>query len=157
MTPAKHSIPTFLFLLTELILYILILTTGGTFLAYCCFSAIAVCFLYALCHIKSGSRLIIGALACTVAADYFLVICSPIEQLWGMLFFLAAQLQYAVLLHRTCAHKWVLSVRLALTVAVLTTTCLVLQENTDALALISMCYYANLIMNILTAVLQFKR
>ena len=146
-----------MFLLAELILYILILTTGGTFLRYCCFSAIVLCFLYALCHFKCGSKLIIGALACTVVADYFLVLCSPIEQLWGMLFFLAAQLQYAVLLHRTYARKWVLYVRLALTVAAVTITCLVLRENTDALALISMCYYANLITNILTAFLQFKR
>ena len=47
-------------------------------------------------------------------------------------------------------------VRLGLIAIALSVTVLVLQENTDALALVSLCYYANLIFNIVMTFLQFK-
>jgi len=74
-----------------------------------------------------------------------------------MVFFLFAQGFYAWQLHSTCQKKWPLYMRLGLTGTAAAVTCIVLGENTDALALISLCYYANLILNLLLAWMQFSR
>ena len=152
----NKPIITCLFLLLELIAYYFILTAGGDLLVYSSFGAIAVCFLHVLAHINTCDKWILGGLACTVGADFCLVICTPIQQLWGMLFFLTAQSLYAARLHLADRRRPLLWVRLGLIAIALSVTVLVLQENTDALALVSLCYYANLIFNIVMTFLQFK-
>ena len=144
------------FLVLELILYILILTTGGAVLVASSYWAIVLCFLFALLHIRSGDRLIIGGLLCTALADWFLVVCSPIQQLWGMIFFLGAQGLYALRLHRRNPSPILLAARAALTAVAVLVAVIVLREKTDALALVSICYYANLIVNIIAAFLRFR-
>ena len=147
---------TLCFLLAELVLYILILTTGGNLLVISSYSAIVVCFLYALVNLDQYNRLLAAGLACTVAADFFLVVCSPIQQLWGMVFFLAAQTFYAVKLHRQHKSAALLLARILLIAAGELVTFAVLKEKTDPLAVISICYYANLIMNIAASFAQFR-
>ena len=147
---------TCLFLAAELAAYYLILTTGGQLLIYSSFVAIVLCFLHALYQVKTVDKLLLSGLACTVAADFCLVICSPIQQLWGMVFFLFAQSFYAIRLHLTDRRKPLLWIRLTLILAALSVTVLVLRNNTDALALVSLCYYANLIFNLMMAFLQWK-
>lgn len=144
------------FLALELVLYYLILTTGGTMLVASSYIAVVLCFGYALLHIRDGDRLIIGGLFCTAMADWFLVVCSPIEQLWGMIFFLGAQTFYAVRLHGRNPSRVLLGIRGVLTVAAAAVAVLVLREKTDALALVSIAYYANLIMNIVAAFVRFR-
>jgi uncharacterized membrane protein YhhN len=143
-----------IFVALEAVLYILILTTGGKTLIWSEFISIILCFTFALLH--CAKPLMIGGLAMTVCADFCLVVCDPIQQLWGMVFFLGAQTFYAVLLHRQGLHKGLLIARLALTVAVEAVAILILGENTDALALVSMCYYVNLIMNMVCAFARFR-
>lgn len=150
----RITLPVFLTL--ELILYILILTTGGEVLVASSYGAIVLCFLFALLHIRSGDRLIIGGLLCTVMADWFLVVCSPIRQLWGMIFFLGAQGLYALRLHRPNPSPILLAARAALTAVAVLVAVIVLGEKTDALALVSICYYANLIVNIVAAFARFR-
>ena len=139
------------FLLSELILYILILTTGGSLLVYSSYISIVLCFLFSLIRSKSGDRFLISGLFCTVMADYHLVICSPIQQLEGMVWFLIAQLLYAVTLHKRSGNTVFIWSRGILTLLAAIIAVIVLTEKTDALALVSICYYANLIMNIVTA------
>lgn len=146
---------TICFLLAELALYCLILTGSGVGLRHSCFAAIVLCFLHCLLYSK-GNSLMVGALACTVAADYFLVLSTPIRQLWGMVFFLIAQSLYAVKLHSANKKKGFLLARLLLIVVAESVTVIVLREKTDALALVSLCYYANLLMNIVLAFTLFK-
>lgn len=148
---------TFIFLAVELILYILILTTGGNILVTCSYAAIVLCFLYALLHWRNGNHFIIAGLACTVIADFFLVVCSPIQQLWGMRFFLGTQTLYAVMLHLSAGNKKLLIARGIVILLAPAVTFAVLQEKTDALAVISLCYYANLILNIITAFAAFPK
>ena len=152
----NKRIVTLLFLLAELILYILILTTGGTLLVASSYIAIVLCFVYALLHIRQGDQLIIGGLFCTAMADWFLVVCSPIEQLWGMAFFLVAQILYAMRLHREHPSRVLLALRAGVTAVAMGIAALVLREKTDALALVSICYYANLIVNIVAAFARFR-
>lgn len=145
---------TLIFLLIELILYYLILTTGGTVLIWASWLSILFCFLHSL---GSGRGLLIGGLACTVAADYFLVLCSPIQQLWGMCFFLTAQTLYAVKLHLSSRSKALLILRLSLVALAELLGLLILKKNLDALAAVSLCYYANLIVNIIESFTLFRQ
>lgn len=101
------------------------------------------------------------ALIATVWADRFLVLPPAPEQLPGMIFFSAAQITYALRLclaetdpKRLRIHLWV---RAALSVAVLAVTALVLGDGTDAVALVSMFYYANLVLNLVFAWTQLPK
>ena len=143
------------FLLLQGFLYYLILTTGGDTLVWSSFGAIVLCFLYAL--IGGGKPLLIAGLACTVGADYFLVVCGAQDKLAGMVCFLAVQSLYAIYLHRQDFSKNWLWVRLGSIVAATLVTMAVLQGQTDALALVSLWYYANLILNTIMAFAKFWR
>ena len=143
------------FLLLEAILYYFILTAGGQTLVITSYLSIVLCFLFALQGIRHNPFMAAG-LACTVGADFCLVICDPIQQLWGMVFFLAAQTFYAVHLHRKYKNNVLLLIRILLTVAAAIIAVIVLKENTDPLALVSICYYANLIMNMVVAFTQWR-
>lgn len=144
------------FLLIELMLYGAIMTAGGKLLAACMFASIVLCLIFAVVRVGRRDLLLVAALACTVGADFCLVVCDPIERLWGMVFFLTAQTLYAVKLHRAVQGRALLVARLVLVVAALIAALVVLRERVDALALVSMAYYANLLMNIVVAARQIK-
>ena len=150
----KILIPCFLIL--EAILYYFILTAHGTALVHASYTSIVLCCGFALLMGIRKNPLLAAGLMCTVGADYCLVMCSPIQQLWGMVFFLGAQTFYAIHLHLQKKSTPLLITRLALTVAGVLIAILVLQDKTDALALVSICYYANLIMNLIVACTQWK-
>ena len=152
----KKSIPIICFLLLESILYYFILTAGGQTLVITSYLSIVLCFLFALQGIKKNP-LVVGGLACTVGADFCLVVCDPIQRLWGMVFFLGAQALYAIHLHRKQPSKPVLLIRIVLTVGAALVAVFVLKENLDALAVVSVCYYANLIMNTVAAFTQWRK
>ena len=134
------------FLLLELGLYAAILLAGRGH-----YPAIVLCFMFAL--VQTPKSLITAGLFCTVLADLCLVVMDPIQRLWGMVFFLGAQILYAIRLSR---GKTLLYLRLGLILMAETATVLVLGKNTDALALVSLCYYANLIMNIVCAFTRLR-
>lgn len=157
MYSGKQHIFMFSFLLVELILYILILTTSGSMLVWSSFISIVICFLYSLLETKKSSAFIIGGLACTVIADLFLVVWSPVQRLWGMVFFLVAQTLYAIKLHLSSKNKQILITRVGLIIFAITVAFVVLKDRTDALAIISVCYYANLIVSIIEAFTLFKQ
>lgn len=146
---------TLLFLAASCVLYYFILTAGGTLLVATSYASIILCFAFSLAGWQNFW--IIGGLACTVGADFFLVVCDPIQQFWGMVFFLGAQSLYAAMLHRSRPGKTLLFIRLGLIAAAEAVTVLILKDATDPLAVISICYYVNLIFNIILAFLQFKQ
>ena len=145
------------FLLVQLLAYILILTTGGIVLRCVSYGAILLCLAYGLSFWKKGNRWVQIGLVFTAMADFCLVICDPIQQLWGMVFFLGAQTCYALFLYSRQKSKALLWLRGALSVAAILLTVLILGKNCDGLALVSMVYYANLIMNIIHAFFLFHK
>ena len=151
------SILTGVFLSIESILYILILAVPAAPLAVCCYLSIVSCFVFALLLRRPGTGLFLGGLACTLCADFFLVVMNPIQQLWGMVFFLAAQLLYAAALHSQKPCKWLLFLRLGFTFLAAGLCVVILGNGTDLLAVVSVCYYANLIVNILAAFSQWQQ
>ena len=120
--------------------------------------ACAFCFLF---FEKSKSYLFTQiALLCTVGADFFLVFSEQPSKLWGMIFFAGTQIAYFLRIYFEEKNQRVkkahLIIRIAASIIVLAATCIVLGESTDALALVSMFYYANLILNIVFAFIDFK-
>ena len=85
------KISTYIFLIVEFILFILILTIGEGVQKIFQFSAIVLCFMYSLIHLKKDTLFISSGLMFTVMADLCLVICNPIQRLAGMIFFLIVQ------------------------------------------------------------------
>lgn len=151
----KKWLITALFLLIELPLYHIILTTGGDKLVYSSFISIVVCCVYALIWAKNEPLTAVG-LTCTMIADYFLVICDPIERTWGMVFFLAAQSLYAIRLHRAIPSRVFLGLRIGILSLGAVVAWMVLGDKTDLLAILSILYYANLILNIFAAFSHFR-
>lgn len=146
-----------LFLLLEAILYAVLLFCGGMTRVAAEFASIVLCFLYVVLHFSKNNLWFVSGLAFTVAADYCLVVCMPIQQLWGMVFFLLAQTGYAYYLHSRDTGKAFLFIRLGLIMVAEAVCILVLKKNTDALALVSVCYYVNLILNLIMAFAGFRK
>ena len=96
----------------------------------------------------------------TLGADYFLVLLSPRNQLWGMIFFCGTQICYFLRLYSLHASRRArvahLTARVSLTAIALLLTVLILRENADPLSLVSLFYYANLVMNLAVSFTQFK-
>ncbi len=117
------------------------------------------CLFAALFFAKDADYLLVQlGLFCTVMADVFLLIAQPREQLWAMLFFSITQMCYFLRLYLRdkkyrAAH---LSVRIVITFTALVITCLVLGERTDLLSLVSLFYFANLGINMVWAIIEFK-
>jgi uncharacterized membrane protein YhhN len=153
----KHWIFVAAFLLAQAAAYYLILTAGGDVLRYSEFGAIVLCALFAAAHFAKGNRWIIAGLLCTVGADLCLVLLQPMQQLWGMVFFVGTQSCYAIHLWLRQKNKILLWVRLGLIVVAEAVTVIVLRDKTDPLAVISLAYYAMLIMNIVVAFSQWKK
>lgn len=148
----KQRLPLTLFISAETILYGLIMTSHGKVLIYSQFTSIVLCFLFATLHLSRKNYLMVLGAILTVGADFCLVICDPIQQLGGMVFFLFAQSCYATHLYRAYGSRSLLALRLIVSVLVIPITFLVLQAQTDALALVSMVYYTNLVMNLIAAI-----
>ena len=153
----KQAILILSFLGLECILYILLLFAGGKTEILSSYLSIVFCFLFALLFGRKHAPLITAGLACTLGADFFLVICNPRQQLWGMVFFLAAQIFYAVFLHSAQKNKYLLIGRILLVLLVEVIAGIILKDKLDLLAIVSVCYYVNLIMNMLTAFSKFRQ
>lgn len=150
------------FVTAEIALGILMQSASGRAFASLAFSSVILACLFALTWLSPSRKYILtqAALCCTVGADYFLVWRDPQVKLLAMIFFLAAQLLYAARLwdheQRPRLRQWYLPARLLLSVLIIAVTAAVLRQSTDALALVSMTYYVNLILNLLFAISQFR-
>ena len=101
------------------------------------------------------------ALIATVWADFYLVLPPSPNQLPGMICFSMAQISYALSLCFTeksprRLRLW-LWVRMILSVIAVAATFAVLGKGADAVAVVSVFYYANLALNIAMAWTQFPR
>ena len=144
------------FLCIEALLFAMILTTHGKLLVWSEFISIVLCCLFAAVHCSKANGWMGFGLVMTVCADLCLVVWQPMQQLWGMVFFLLAQCCYAIMLHRQRIRKHWLYIRIGLILLVEGIAVLVLRDKTDPLALVSMCYYVNLILNLVCACVNFR-
>lgn len=153
----KRTVFTILFLVAQAILYWLIMTSGGLLLIHSQYIAIILCFMFAAMTCTKSTALILMGLAFTLGADYCLVVAKPIEQLWGMVFFMGTQTMYAIYLQIRGRNKVLLVIRIALVALAEGIAYIVLGDKLDPLAAVSMYYYANLIMNLIAAFAIFRK
>lgn len=119
------------------------------------FASVALACVFCFLSIGKGKSYIFtqAGLIATVFADFFLVVLSPRNQLGGMICFSFAQIFYFLRLYsedRSSKSRSIhLTVRAILSATAIVATALVLGENTDALAVVSVFYYANLILNVI--------
>lgn len=147
----KRKIMNYVFISIELLLYILIFTTKSNMVSIYSYLSIVCAFAYSLTFLeykqnKSANLLRLGLLF-TVIADFFLVLLGGYKEA-AMIAFSMTQISYALLLLEFTKYiKIELVVRAIGSLLTLVITLVVLKENIDFLALISMFYYFNLILN----------
>lgn len=152
-----------LFLLTEAVLGVLLQTAQGAIPFNIRYTAvIAACLFCALFAEKSLAYLLTQiALICTVGADYFLVWRSDAQRLPAMLFFSVVQTAYFLRLYfehdSQTIRRMHLILRAVLSLTVAGITVAVLGQSCDAVALVSMIYYVNLILNAVFAFVRVKK
>lgn len=125
-------------------------------------AVVLACLFFVLFAEKSLSFLFtMIALVCTVGADYFLVYSEEMQQLPAMLFFSVTQIAYFLRLYfedksqvRRLVH---LICRVVLSIIAVGATFAVLGNGADSVAVVSMFYYANLVLNIIFAFIAFKK
>lgn len=147
----------------ELTLGILVQTTSSTFNTVVSFlSVVIACAFVALAFSKTTTYLFTQiALVCTVFADLFLVVLTPINREAGMVFFALAQICYFLRIYFEQDSKKLknahIIARLSAIIVALSATVIVLKDKTDFLSLISLFYYANLITSIVFAFINGKK
>lgn len=138
-------------------------TFSGDINKWASFGSIAVAFIFSLFLISSDLDCILTqvALSTTVMADLFLVIVQPMNQLVSMIFFSVTQICYFLRIlfnSKSKLEKIVhLFVRGLVIIGVIIVAIVVLKEKIDALSIISVFYFANLVLNVIFAFIQFKK
>lgn len=152
-----------LFVAAESLLYGLVLAgTGGRKTQY---ATIALSFLFASLYASRDERslMTISALACTLLADFFLVLTSPdtYGKIMAMQAFSFVQLFYfvRVLLDIQSEKKVLfhLAARALFLVLAEGIALRILRERADHLSLLSVFYYANLVGNLLFSLPRIKK
>ena len=163
-TKKNYLLAAIIFIAAEIILGVLVQCYSG--LAYSILTlvsvSIALIFVAFCLEKKRLNILMVITFVFTVLADLFL--CGIVEnenaKLIAMIFFNFVQIGYFIrifLLHSNKKQKIVhLTVRLVIILIAVLATILVLRENTNALAIVSLIYYANLIVNIVFSFTQTK-
>lgn len=141
-----------IFAVFELILSILVQLTNGTINTIVSFSSVVIAFIFGFINLKKYNKFIILGLFTTVCADIFLVVLEPMKQNLAMCFFSITQICYFIYIYvnqEKTKQRLHIFVRSLIVIIALILTILVLKGNTDFLSLISLFYYANLIVNII--------
>ncbi len=152
---------TALYVCVQIALGVVLQVSEGRAVVACQFGAIILACLFCAAFAEKSSAYAFTqlALVCTVCADYFLVWSQPMVQLPAMAFFLCAQIAYAARLYLLAGQgerRVQLILRIALSALIVAVTAIVLGQSTDALAVVSMLYYVQLILNVVFAFVGFR-
>lgn len=148
-----------LFFAAEAALGLALQLAEGRAVAYLSYAVVVLACLFCAVFARRATAYLFtqAALVFTLFADYFLVLSHEQKPLPAMLFFSVVQLLYAARLYaaeKNRARRRVqLYLRAALSLGAMAITLLVLGHGADALSLVSMFYYANLILNLALAAL----
>ncbi len=151
-----------IFVAIEIALLICVLTCNGAVVSALQFSAVALAFIFSVCFISIKDRKITtqSALIFTLLADIFLILVSPRNQALAMTFFSISQILYFVKLLRETQNKTIrlcnLILRIILIITVQIVTLIVLKEKADYIAIISMFYFTNIVLNMVFALINIK-
>ncbi len=146
-----------LFVAIEITIFILVLFIDSKITRYLKFAGIALAGAYPLVFInpnKNAFSINIG-LILTIFADIFLILLNPTNKPIGMIFFVLVQLCYFLFLISNTKSKvnQILNAvtRIVLTIGVIIVAIVVLKDKIDFLSIISIIYFANLLVNLVFA------
>lgn len=151
------------FLIIEALLGVLLQTSQGSIPINLRYTAVVFACLFCIVFAEKTVSFLFTqiALVGTVAADYFLVYIMEMQQLPAMIIFSLVQIAYFMRLYFEDGNKsrrmLHLIIRVALSLLVLVVTVTVLGKSCDAVALSSMFYYTNLVLNAVFSFASFKR
>lgn len=151
MKKKKYNLSIIIFIVLEVILSFFVHLTSGTLNTITSFFTVVLAFLFALINYNKINKLIVFGLLMTVCADIFLVVLDPMKQNLAMFFFSITQICYFIYIYNNQNNKerkLNVIIRISTIVFALLITLLVLKENTDFLSMISLFYYANLLVNV---------
>ena len=162
-TKKTYLVATTLFVVAQIILSVFIQKTGDVTYGVLTVSSVALCFLFVLIgHDKSFvSKVTVFAFAFTLVADFFLSKLVDFEgtQLIAMCVFCLVQGCYFIRVFHYQSRLQRLThliVKVLATIVSLVLTIVVLGDKTNALALIAVFYFSQLIVNIVYAFIQIK-
>ena len=152
-----------LFVAVTATLSVILQTGSGRAVSIHSYALVVLCCLF--CGVFAEKSLPYGftqlALVTTVCADYFLVYSTDVRQLPAMLFFSVTQLCYFGRLFVTdpsrLRRRVHLILRAGLSAFAIVLTLLILGRDADAVALVSLFYYANLILNVIFSFIQWEK
>lgn len=152
-----------MFFIAEAILGYYVQVSGGAKVLMFQYTSVALACAFCLIFAEKSYAYVFTQLGLifTLGADYFLVHLQPQNKLGGMIFFSFAQIAYFVKIYLDDENKLRKRVHLILravlsTVAVIATFS-VLGQNADLVAVVSVFYYANLILNLVFSFILFKK
>ena len=157
---SADSLTKSLFILIQMILFALVFTTRGDFHKMACFGCVVNPFAYSLKFLSKDKLVIFTQLGLlfTVFSDLFLIVIEPQYKSIAMVFFAIAQICYFLRLLSLTKRKILhIILRIVASVAVIVVTIFVLKDKVDFLSLISMFYYANLVLNLIYAIGLIKK
>ena len=163
MKNRHHIIYSILFVAVELCLLLCVLFMNNSLVRYVSFASVLLAFVYSLTFIstKSKSHPTQLGLLFTVIADIFLVLLKAENKLIAMIAFSITQILYCIRIYQETINpiikKLNLIIRTLLIIVVQIITICILQSKTDALSLVSMFYYTNLVVNLIFACINIKR
>lgn len=144
-----------IFIIIELTLGVLVQTTGGNLNTVVSFGSVVLAFIYSILVLTKNKDSVLTSIGLffTVCSDIFLVVLNPRIQVLAMVFFSITQIAYflrIINLQKSQKLRLIhLVVRLVTIVIAIVATIIVLKEKTDFLSLISLFYYANLVINLI--------
>ncbi len=164
-TKKRFIIFTSAFVIMELLLSTLIqLATNHTASSLLSLASISLAFIYVILIYRKTRRnaLMIIALLATLIADFFLTTLVEFEnkKVVAMCFFNVTQFCYFLIIYFNHTQKAVkithILVRLGVALFAIILSIIVLKENSNALSIISIFYFANLTVNLVFAFMQAK-
>ncbi len=149
-----------LFLAAELTLSVLLHTAGGGWSARLSYAVVVLAVLFCFLFIEKSGRYLFTQLALvfTAVSDWYLVLHPERGYLTAMLFFTVVQLAYGarILLEDRKRTRFHLLLRLSLSLLAIALCLFIAGDTADALALVSMFYFANLVANAVLALIRIK-
>lgn len=151
-----------IFSIIEIILLGFVLFGISPYRRYCSYGTVCLSFAFSLCFIsyKNKNYLIQFALFFTIIADFYLVLLKSDEKLIAMISFSIAQIFYAAEIHKKTIKEKPRKIFLYFRIfAILIAEFLcfvVLKNKVDFLSLISLFYFANLLITTAQAFYNFK-
>ena len=149
------------FILLEIIFVFLMNNVSGTFSVFSYIYVTCAAVFCSLFREKTNDYIFVQlGLIGTMGADFFLVLLPKQERLPGMIFFAAVQIMYFLRLYTTDTNakrkKIHLILRITLSAVILAATFAVLGFGADPVAVLSMFYYTNLVLNVIFAFIDFE-